>query len=154
MPDINFARQINRAFRTVSAVLLPLVLVLACKAKDGGTGNVENAQTWSPAKLTSVQGVPATEIEAVMKRRLGGDRPAKIDDDQWGHTERLYRLYGLPTQFFVGPDGAIRSIVLAPLNDTALRAPVKQPSVLERVLHQDRIVALWRRRQQRHRALD
>lgn len=94
MPDINFSRQINRAFRTVSAVLLPLVLVLACKARDGGTGNVENAQTWSPAKLTSVQGVPATEIEAVMKRRLGGDRPAKIDDDQWGHTERLYKLYG------------------------------------------------------------
>jgi len=89
MPVINYtSRRAGRAL-----LLLPFALTLACKGRDSG-GNVESAQTWSPAKLTSVQGVPATEIEAVMKRRLGGDRPAKIDDDQWGHTERLYRLYG------------------------------------------------------------
>lgn len=89
MPVINYtSRPAGRAL-----LLLPFALTLACKGRDSG-GNVESAQTWSPAKLTSVQGVPATEIEAVMKRRLGGDRPAKIDDDQWGHTERLYRLYG------------------------------------------------------------
>lgn len=70
---------------------LPLVLLSACKAREGKT---ESAQTWSPQKLTSVRGVPATEIEAVMQRLLGGERPAKIDDDQWGHTERLYKLYG------------------------------------------------------------
>jgi len=89
MPVINYtSRPAGRAL-----LLLPFALTLACKGRDSG-GNVESAQTWSPAKLTSVQGVPATEIEAVMKRRLGGDRPAKIDDDQWGHTERLYTLYG------------------------------------------------------------
>jgi len=79
--------------RPLALLLFPFV-ILACRAKDGGTGNVESAQTWSPAKLTSVQGVPAAEIEAAMQRKLGGERPVKIDDDQWGHTERLYRLYG------------------------------------------------------------
>ncbi len=84
---------ITRAFRPTALLILPLALTLACKGKDTGV-NVESAQTWSPARLTSVQGVPATEIEAAMKRLLGGERPVKIDDDQWGHTERLYKLYG------------------------------------------------------------
>jgi len=80
------------AFRSAPLLIVPFLLSLACKSKD--SGKVESAQTWSPAKLTSVQGVPATEIEAAMKRKLSGERPVKIDDDQWGHTERLYRLYG------------------------------------------------------------
>ncbi len=89
MPAISYtSRLVGRAL-----CILPFALALACKGKDTG-GNVESAQTWSPAKLTSVQGVPAAEIEAAMQRKLGGERPVKIDDDQWGHTERLYKLYG------------------------------------------------------------
>jgi murein L,D-transpeptidase YcbB/YkuD len=75
-----------------SALPLLAFTFLACTAKD--SSKVESAQTWSPAKLTSVQGVPAAEIEAAMQRKLSGERPVKIDDDQWGHTERLYKLYG------------------------------------------------------------
>ncbi len=89
MPAINSA--VRYAVRGL--FILPFALTVGCKSKDA-SGDLESVQTWSPAKLTSVQGVPATEIEAVMKRRLAGDRPAKIDDDQWGHTERLYKLYG------------------------------------------------------------
>ncbi|MFL5480065.1 MAG: murein L,D-transpeptidase [Gemmatimonadaceae bacterium] len=29
-----------------------------------------------------------------MKTKLAAAKPAKIDDDQWGHTKRLYKLYG------------------------------------------------------------
>lgn len=29
-----------------------------------------------------------------MQRKLSNERPAKIDDDQWGQTQRLYKLYG------------------------------------------------------------
>jgi murein L,D-transpeptidase YcbB/YkuD len=75
-----------------SALILLALILSACKGTE--TSKVESAQTWSPAKLTSVQGVPAAEIEAAMQRKLSGDRPVKIDDDQWGHTERLYKLYG------------------------------------------------------------
>ena len=32
-----------------------------------------------------------------------------------GEIYRLYRPPGLPTQIFIGPDGAVRSFVLAPL---------------------------------------
>lgn len=93
MPNSNLIARCRRTFSPAMPLVLSIVLTLGCKAK-GETSTAESAQTWSPAKLTSVQGVPATEIEAVMKRRLGGDRPAKIDDDQWGHTEVLYRIYG------------------------------------------------------------
>ena len=76
--------------------LLSLLVVLAgCSRGDSSrAGKVENPQTWSPDKLTSVQGVPATEIEALIQQKLAGARLPRIDDDQWGHTKRLYKLYG------------------------------------------------------------
>jgi len=76
---------------------LPLTLALLAGCKSSETaqaGKPENPQTWAPAKLTSVNGVPATEIEARMKEKLNSERPPKIDDDQWGHTKRLYQIYG------------------------------------------------------------
>ena len=70
-------------------------LVAGCSRSDSkSAGKVENRQTWAPDKLTSVQGVPATEIEALIQKKLDGPRLPKIDDDQWGHTKRLYKLYG------------------------------------------------------------
>jgi thiol-disulfide isomerase/thioredoxin len=39
-----------------------------------------------------------------------------IAPDVSGDVYRLYRPPGLPTQIFVGPDGAVRSFVLAPLS--------------------------------------
>ena len=89
MPVINSSLR----FASSALFLFPLAVTIACKGKDSAA-TAESAQTWSPAKLTSVQGVPATEIEAAMQRMLGAERPVKIDDEQWGHTERLYKLYG------------------------------------------------------------
>ena len=40
-----------------------------------------------------------------------------IGADLSGYIFRLYRPPGLPTQVFVGPDGVIRSVVLAPLTE-------------------------------------
>src|SRR5687768_17515618 len=79
-------------FASRALFILPLALTIACKGKDSAA--VESAQTWSPEKLTSVRGVPAAQIEAAMQRMRAAERPGKIDDDQWGHAERLYRLYG------------------------------------------------------------
>ncbi|HET9634358.1 MAG TPA: L,D-transpeptidase family protein [Gemmatimonadaceae bacterium] len=75
---------------------LGLAALVAAGCKEGNTAQAkpENPQTWAPERLTSVNGVPATEIEAKMKEKLNGAKPAKIDDDQWGHTKRLYQLYG------------------------------------------------------------
>jgi murein L,D-transpeptidase YcbB/YkuD len=69
-------------------------LVGCSRGESARAGNVENRQTWAPEKLTSVLGVPATEIEAVIQTKLQGPRLPRIDDDQWGHTKRLYTLYG------------------------------------------------------------
>jgi peroxiredoxin len=48
-----------------------------------------------------------------------------IGADLTGEIFRLYRLWGLPTSFFIGPDGAIRTIVLAPLNEEGAAAQVE-----------------------------
>ncbi len=40
-----------------------------------------------------------------------------IAADSTGEIFRTYRLYGLPTQFFIGPEGAIRAVVPAPLTE-------------------------------------
>jgi hypothetical protein len=66
---------------------LTLALVAGCKAKDtSGAGKSTNALTWAPDKLTSIQDVPATEIETLIQKKLDGPRLPKIDDDQWGTT--------------------------------------------------------------------
>jgi peroxiredoxin len=42
-----------------------------------------------------------------------------IATDSTGEIFRTWKLYGLPTQFFIGPEGAIRSIVPAPLTEAS-----------------------------------
>jgi len=85
--------------RPARAVLITLVtglvLFTGCKQADTkGTRKTENPQTWAPEKLTAVQGVPATEIEALIQKKLDGPKLDRIDEDQWGHTKRLYKIYG------------------------------------------------------------
>ena len=85
----------SRVRAALATLPLTLALLAGCKSSETAqAGKPENSQTWAPAKLTSVNGVPATEIEARMKQKLNSERPAKIDDDQWGHTKRLYQIYG------------------------------------------------------------
>jgi murein L,D-transpeptidase YcbB/YkuD len=86
-------RSHHRAARL--ALLLVVSFLAGCKVNETARASKpENPQTWAPEKLTSVAGVPATQIEASMKTKLAGAKPGKIDDDQWGHTQRLYKLYG------------------------------------------------------------
>jgi peroxiredoxin len=51
-----------------------------------------------------------------------------IAADSTGEVFRSYRLYALPTQFFLGPEGAIRAIVPAPM--TMARAITQVEAIL------------------------
>jgi hypothetical protein len=74
---------------------LTLALLAGCKGRDtSGASKSADVQTWVPDKLTSIQDVPATEVETLIQQKLEGPQLPKIDDDQWGHTKRLYKLYG------------------------------------------------------------
>ena len=89
------ARRATHPRAWVIALLLGFSLFVACsRGESARAGKVENPQTWAPEKLTSVQGVAATEIEALIQKKLDGPKLDRIDDDQWGHTKRLYQLYG------------------------------------------------------------
>jgi murein L,D-transpeptidase YcbB/YkuD len=80
--------------KLLMGALLFATAVAAC-SRDKNTVKAPEAETpWAPAKLTSVMGIPATSIEAALKQKLNGSAPPKIDDDQWGHTKRLYKVYG------------------------------------------------------------
>src|SRR5512138_1495928 len=78
------------------AALAGAVAVLGACSGDKSKGDIkaEGDAPWSPAKLTSVKGVPAADVEAAIRRRLDGQPPAKIDADQWAHTKKLYKIYG------------------------------------------------------------
>ena len=100
---------------------LPLTLALLAGCKGSETAQAgENPQTWAPAKLSAVNGVPATEIEARMKQKLNSERPPKIDDDQWGHTKRLYQIYG-DNPLWLSSDGLYETRTKA-LTDAILAA--------------------------------
>jgi thiol-disulfide isomerase/thioredoxin len=48
-----------------------------------------------------------------------------VAGDWSGDVFRSYRLRGLPTQFFIGPEGAIRAVVPAPMSAASARAQVE-----------------------------
>jgi peroxiredoxin len=70
----------------------------------------------------SVQETNADDVRAYAQRY---QLDYTIGADLTGEIFRNYRLWGLPTQFFVGPDGVIRSTVLAPLTEAGAQAQVE-----------------------------
>jgi len=67
--------------------------------------------------------------ETVAVARSYADRYALryiIGGDVAGQVFRTYRVYALPTQFFIGPDGVIRSVVQGPLSRAGAIAHVEQ----------------------------
>jgi thiol-disulfide isomerase/thioredoxin len=70
----------------------------------------------------SVQETNAADVGEYAERYQLG---YTIAPDLSGHIFRLYHPPGLPTQIFVGPEGVIRSVVLAPLSEAAAAAQVE-----------------------------
>jgi murein L,D-transpeptidase YcbB/YkuD len=68
----------------------------ACSGdKNAEPGRPEADAPWAPAKLTSVKGVPAAEIEAALRAALEKPTgPDKVDEEQWSHAKSLYKAYG------------------------------------------------------------
>jgi Uncharacterized protein conserved in bacteria len=101
-------------YAALSAAAISLVACSSDKSGNSGSAATAQDQSWSPAQLTSVEGVPAAAIEAALKKRLAGSPPPKIDDDQWAHTKRLYKAYG-NNPLWLAPDGLItdRTFALA-----------------------------------------
>jgi murein L,D-transpeptidase YcbB/YkuD len=100
-----------------AALSATALFLAACSTDKSGTAKPEadkQDQSWSPTQLTSVEGVPAAAIEAALKQKLAGSRPPRIDDDQWGHTRRLYKAYG-NNPLWLASDGLItdRTFALA-----------------------------------------
>jgi len=70
----------------------------------------------------SVQETNADDVRAYAERY---QLDYTIGADLTGEIFRNYRLWGLPTSFFIAPDGGIRSVVLAPLNEAGAQAQVE-----------------------------
>ena len=105
-------------YRLISCIAA-LVLAAACKDKTlrlGAGGSSD--QTWSPATLTSVAGVPEAQVESALRARLAGPRPAHIDEHKWGHIHRLYKIYG-NNPLWLAPDGLHKERAFALTNAVA-----------------------------------
>lgn len=66
--------------------------------------------------------------ETVESGRLYADRydlEYTIGADVAGHVFRAYRVFALPTQFFIDPDGRLRQIVNGPLDEAAAAAIIE-----------------------------
>jgi len=89
----------NHIRRAVVALALPLTAGLAaCGRGEGATeqsgGAVARDGDWNPTGLRTAYGLPAAAVKQAIAARLGGERPSRLDDDQWGHTKRLYQRFG------------------------------------------------------------
>jgi murein L,D-transpeptidase YcbB/YkuD len=98
-----------RALRS-SILLLAALIGSGCKDKGAAPGAGDNAgpdQSWAPAKLTSVAGVPEAEVESALRKRLEAGPPPKVDKHKWDHARRLYKMYG-DNPLWLAPDGLLK----------------------------------------------
>ena len=99
-----------RARRWALAGALPALLLAAgCGEKDAegdtaGAGTTD--ESWNPQQLTTVAGAPVAAVRASIEQRVGAEAPKPLDEDQWGHTKRLYQRYGQSPLWF-GADGLL-----------------------------------------------
>jgi murein L,D-transpeptidase YcbB/YkuD len=47
-------------------------------------------ESFAPAEIASVKGVPAAEIRTAIEKRLDRARPKPVTESQWGHAKKLY----------------------------------------------------------------
>ena len=84
--------------RTACALVLGLTAITACdkfskesrRSESGG----EIDESFEPAKIESVKGVPVADVRAAIAKRLGQARPKPIGEEQWKHAMKLYDQYG------------------------------------------------------------
>ncbi len=78
------------------SLVLTTALVLAACSRDAGdsAATAKGDAPWAPAQLTVVKGVPAADVQAALETALAGNRPDKIDEEQWAHAKNVYKAYG------------------------------------------------------------
>ena len=76
-------------------------------SRAAGTTGDSPDQSWSPATLTSVAGVPEAEVESALKKRLAGAPPGNVDKHKWEHAKKLYKMYG-DKPLWLAPDGLLK----------------------------------------------
>jgi murein L,D-transpeptidase YcbB/YkuD len=89
-----FVRNLSRTF---VAIATASALVTACdfqKEPERSETGGEIDDSFEPAKVESVKGVPAAEIHAAIEKRLDSARPKPISQSQWGHAKKLYAEFG------------------------------------------------------------
>jgi len=87
------------AMRTACGLVLAVSVVTACdklgwkdpqRSETGG--EVDNS--FKPASIKSVKGVPIADVRAAVAKRLRQPRPKPIGEAQWKHAMKLYAEYG------------------------------------------------------------
>jgi len=85
--------------RTACGLVLAVCFVTACdklgwkepqRSETGG--EVDNS--FKPASIKSVKGVPIADVRAAVAKRLRQPRPKPIGEAQWKHAMKLYAEYG------------------------------------------------------------
>ena len=85
--------------QTACGLVLAVSVVAACdklgwkdpqRSETGG--EVDNS--FKPASIKSVKGVPIADVRAAVAKRLKGPRPKPIGEAQWKHAVKLYAEYG------------------------------------------------------------
>lgn len=80
-------------FLSPAAFVAALLALAACSRGESAT-TAEPAATWSPERLTAVNGVPIADLHASMEAKLSEAAPVTIDAEQWRHAKKLYEAYG------------------------------------------------------------
>ena len=92
-----------RAVARTATFFIPWVLMAGCSMSDAEqrshAGQTQEAEgdigrnSWSPASLSEVKGIPVATLRSAVQQRLGQKPPTSVGDEAWQHTKRLYARF-------------------------------------------------------------
>jgi murein L,D-transpeptidase YcbB/YkuD len=77
--------------------LIPVLLAAAAAVTgcdNTGKSGGEVSRNWTPTRQDSYMGVPAADVQAAIKQRVGTRAPAPVEADSWKHVKSLYARFG------------------------------------------------------------
>ena len=91
------ALRLARPARLVFALGTAILLASGCdrfskESRPSASGG-EIDESFEPAKIKSVKGVPTAEVRTAINKRLDQARPKPITETQWKHAKNLYKEY-------------------------------------------------------------
>jgi len=83
----------KNAAATAAVIALSVVVAAACNKKGSPREASGEVVSWVPAAPSTIAGVPSSEVQSAIEKRLATTAPRPLEADTWRHVHVIYGQY-------------------------------------------------------------